>query len=242
MSALARSLTFSSSEEKAHEATATPSTESFTLKGRNGEGHVTFSFTRETQEGRNGENRVVFLKTITKVDGKLILLTPREQQVFLFLASHVGHACTKEMLLEHLYGGWGEPELKIIDVFVCKLRKKLTGTSLEGCIKTIWGRGYTIGEPESALRLVESTVSQMRVAGPFGLTIGVEDLPASDTVRWVAQKKALLVWAVNGGLLSPDEAQQRYPTLSLEEFERWRTLAGIHGAKGLRTTRLQSYR
>jgi two-component system cell cycle response regulator CtrA len=58
---------------------------------------------------------------------------------------------TKEMFLNHLYGGMDEPELKIIDVFICKLRKKLANAS-QGCnyIETVWGRGYVLREPNEA--------------------------------------------------------------------------------------------
>ena len=55
----------------------------------------------------------------------------------------------KEMFLNHLYGGMDEPELKIIDVFICKLRKKLsTAMDGENYIQTVWGRGYVLRDPE----------------------------------------------------------------------------------------------
>ncbi|MGB8274130.1 MAG: helix-turn-helix domain-containing protein, partial [Alphaproteobacteria bacterium] len=59
-----------------------------------------------------------------------------------------GTTLTKEMFLNHLYGGMDEPELKIIDVFICKLRKKLANAS-EGrnFIETVWGRGYVLRDP-----------------------------------------------------------------------------------------------
>ena len=59
-----------------------------------------------------------------------------------------GTTLTKEMFLNHLYGGMDEPELKIIDVFVCKLRKKLVeATGEDSCIQTVWGRGYVRKDP-----------------------------------------------------------------------------------------------
>ena len=58
-----------------------------------------------------------------------------------------GMVLTKEAFLNHLYGGMDEPEVKIIDVFVCKLRKKLARAGADGVIGTIWGRGYVIREP-----------------------------------------------------------------------------------------------
>src|SRR5918996_1312606 len=67
---------------------------------------------------------------------------------------------TKEMFLNHLYGGMDEPELKIIDVFVCKLRKKLaTATGGENYIETVWGRGYVLRETEEAAVPVKKAVN-----------------------------------------------------------------------------------
>ena len=58
-----------------------------------------------------------------------------------------GMVLTKEAFLNHLYGGMDEPEMKIIDVFVCKLRKKLAQAGGGNLIGTVWGRGYMIREP-----------------------------------------------------------------------------------------------
>ena len=54
------------------------------------------------------------------------------------------------MFLNHLYGGMDEPELKIIDVFICKLRKKLAQAGADNLIATVWGRGYVLREPTEA--------------------------------------------------------------------------------------------
>ena len=65
------------------------------------------------------------------------------------LSLRKGTTLTKEMFLNHLYGGMDEPELKIIDVFVCKLRKKLaSATNGDNYIETVWGRGYVLRDPE----------------------------------------------------------------------------------------------
>ena len=65
------------------------------------------------------------------------------------LSLRKGTTLTKEMFLNHLYGGMDEPELKIIDVFICKLRKKLAGASKgKNYIETVWGRGYVLREPQ----------------------------------------------------------------------------------------------
>ena len=64
------------------------------------------------------------------------------------LSLRKGTTLTKEMFLNHLYGGIDEPELKIIDVFVCRLRKKLVeATGEDSCIQTVWGRGYVLKDP-----------------------------------------------------------------------------------------------
>ena len=79
------------------------------------------------------------------------------------------------------------------------------------------------------------------VIGPLGEVLTLENLPAADTTRWVVRRKAEVVAAVSGGLLTVDEACERY-NLTDEEFEGWERLYARHGAKGLRTTRLQQYR
>jgi len=60
-----------------------------------------------------------------------------------------GVVLTKEMFLNHLYGGMDEPEAKIIDVFICKLRKKLVGFGAGDLIATVWGRGYMMRDPSA---------------------------------------------------------------------------------------------
>ena len=83
-----------------------------------------------------------------EVAGNRVHLTGKEYQMLELLSLRKGTTLTKEMFLNHLYGGMDEPELKIIDVFICKLRKKLANAS-EGLnyIETVWGRGYVLREP-----------------------------------------------------------------------------------------------
>jgi two-component system, cell cycle response regulator CtrA len=84
-------------------------------------------------------------------DGKSVHLTGKEYQMLELLSLRKGTTLTKEMFLNHLYGGMDEPELKIIDVFICKLRKKLSqATEGENYIETVWGRGYVLRDPEPA--------------------------------------------------------------------------------------------
>jgi two-component system cell cycle response regulator CtrA len=84
-----------------------------------------------------------------EVDGKQLHLTSKEYGIIELLSLRKGSTLTKEMFLNHLYGGMDEPEVKIIDVFICKLRKKIEKISPEGghCIETVWGRGYVLRDP-----------------------------------------------------------------------------------------------
>jgi two-component system cell cycle response regulator CtrA len=82
--------------------------------------------------------------------GKSVHLTGKEYQMLELLSLRKGTTLTKEMFLNHLYGGMDEPELKIIDVFICKLRKKLSeATGGDNYIETVWGRGYVLRDPET---------------------------------------------------------------------------------------------
>jgi len=86
-----------------------------------------------------------------EVDGTPVHLTGKEYGILELLTLRKGTTLTKEMFLNHLYGGMDEPELKIIDVFVCKLRKKIsTATGGSHYIDTVWGRGYVLRDPEQA--------------------------------------------------------------------------------------------
>jgi two-component system, cell cycle response regulator CtrA len=86
-------------------------------------------------------------KTV-EVDQERVHLTGKEYQMLELLSLRKGTTLTKEMFLNHLYGGLDEPELKIIDVFICKLRKKLAAsTGGNHYIETVWGRGYVLRDP-----------------------------------------------------------------------------------------------
>ncbi len=87
------------------------------------------------------------------VNGHRVHLTTKEYQIFELLSLRKGATLTKETFLNHLYGGMDEPEVKIIDVFICKLRKKLaTATGGKHYIETVWGRGYVLHNSEDASR------------------------------------------------------------------------------------------
>jgi two-component system, cell cycle response regulator CtrA len=89
-------------------------------------------------------------KTV-EVNKQRVHLTGKEYHMFELLSLRKGTTLTKEMFLNHLYGGMDEPELKIIDVFICKLRKKLqVATGGQHYIETVWGRGYVLRDPDAS--------------------------------------------------------------------------------------------
>ena len=97
---------------------------------------------------RTGRINVNLDAKTVDVDGRSVHLTGKEYQMLELLSLRKGTTLTKEMFLNHLYGGMDEPELKIIDVFICKLRKKLSqATGGDNHIETIWGRGYVLRDP-----------------------------------------------------------------------------------------------
>jgi two-component system, cell cycle response regulator CtrA len=94
-------------------------------------------------------------------EGRRLHVTGKEYSILELLSLRKGTTLTKEMFLDHLYGGMDEPELKIIDVFICKLRKKLAeATGGEHYIETVWGRRYVLKDPEP----VEPRLQQAAVA------------------------------------------------------------------------------
>ena len=98
---------------------------------------------------RTGRLVVNMEARLVEVDGKRLHVTGKEYSILELLSLRKGTTMTKEMFLDHLYGGIDEPELKIIDVFICKLRKKIQQmTSGEHYIETVWGRGYMLKDPE----------------------------------------------------------------------------------------------
>jgi two-component system, cell cycle response regulator CtrA len=122
--------------------------------------HITINLDSRTVEG----------------DGRPIHLTSKEYGILELLALRKGSLLTKEIFLNHLYGGIDEPDLKIIDVFVCKLRKKLSeasgGTNF---IETVWGRGYILRDDDnnaaaetiSSLSDEDETEEESRVVKPL---------------------------------------------------------------------------
>jgi len=99
----------------------------------------------------NGELKVNLDTKAVEVNGQRVHLTTKEYEMLELLWLRKGTTLTKEMFLNHLYGGMDEPELKIIDVFICKLRKKLQAANGgRPYIETVWGRGYVLRDSADA--------------------------------------------------------------------------------------------
>ncbi|GBQ24460.1 response regulator transcription factor [Gluconacetobacter sacchari] len=80
------------------------------------------------------------------VKDRLVHLTGKEYMILELLMLRRGTVLSKFAFLDHLYGGMDEPEMKIIDVFICKLRKKLQQAGAKDVITTVWGQGYMMRE------------------------------------------------------------------------------------------------
>jgi two-component system cell cycle response regulator CtrA len=100
---------------------------------------------------RTGKMMINLDNHVVEVEDQPLHLTGKEYGILELLSLRKGTTLTKEMFLNHLYGGIDEPELKIIDVFVCKLRKKIAqATGGDHYIETVWGRGYVLRDPVEA--------------------------------------------------------------------------------------------
>ena len=102
---------------------------------------------------QTGDLIVDLSKKKVEVNGLRVHLTGKEYQILELLSLRKGTTLSKEMFLNHLYGDMDEPDAKIIDVFICKLRKKLAGASGGNeFIETLWSRGYTLSESTMVAR------------------------------------------------------------------------------------------
>ena len=100
---------------------------------------------------RTGRLTVNLNAHTVEIDSKPVHLTSKEYGILELLSLRKGTTLTKEMFLNHLYGGMDEPEPKIIDVFICKLRKKISkAAGGDNFIETVWGRGYVLRDPTEA--------------------------------------------------------------------------------------------
>ncbi|MGF1477730.1 MAG: response regulator transcription factor CtrA [Geminicoccaceae bacterium] len=101
---------------------------------------------------KTGKLTVNFDTRSVEAEGRRLHVTGKEYSILELLSLRKGTTLTKEMFLDHLYGGMDEPELKIIDVFICKLRKKIAGvTGGDHYIETVWGRGYVLKDPDQVV-------------------------------------------------------------------------------------------
>ena len=115
---------------------------------------------------RTGKLSVNLDTSTVEVDGQPLHLTGKEYGILQLLSLRKGTTLTKEMFLNHLYGGMDDPGLKIIDVFICKLRKKLaSATEGENYIETVWGRGYVLRDPQEQSGMV---AAEAVAASPTG--------------------------------------------------------------------------
>jgi two-component system cell cycle response regulator CtrA len=113
---------------------------------------------------RTGKLAVNLDTKTVEVNGQRVHLTGKEYSMLELLSLRKGTTLTKEMFLNHLYGGMDEPELKIIDVFICKLRKKLAAaTDGDNYIETVWGRGYVLRDPNESSESAEQEMAQAAV-------------------------------------------------------------------------------
>src|ERR1700751_2010111 len=124
---------------------------------------------------RTGDITVNLDAKTVDVTGSRVHLTGKEYQMLELLSLRKGTTLTKEMFLNHLYGGMDEPEIKIIDVFICKLRKKLAqATDGNPYIETVWGRGYVLRDS------AEAAAATPPALPPSGITTLLWALAAAD--------------------------------------------------------------
>jgi two-component system cell cycle response regulator CtrA len=103
------------------------------------------------------------------VSGEPVHLTGKEYAMLELMVLRKGTVLTKEAFLNHLYGGMDEPEVKIIDVFICKLRKKLAAAGAGDIIGTVWGRGYTVRD-QAKPSVPNVVLSQLLASAPEAMS------------------------------------------------------------------------
>ncbi len=108
---------------------------------------------------RVGKLKIDVERRTLHANGERIHVTGKEFQMLELLATRQGTTVTKGMFLDHLYGGAYEPVMKIIDVFICKLRKKISAACGENYIETIWGRGYVMRDPQEDVGEIRRALS-----------------------------------------------------------------------------------
>jgi two-component system, cell cycle response regulator CtrA len=156
---------------------------------------------------------------LVKVNGAPIHLTGKEYQMVELMALRRGSVITKEAFLDHLYGGLDEPELKIVDVFICKIRKKLGPAADQ--LETSWGRGYRlVAEPTPTAQPIDRDANT-QARGIKGRI--VERLRAGDAT--FAELQAMDIrWASASlrGILSQLHAEGRVVNVGLPRHALYR--------------------
>ena len=190
-----------------------------------GVNEMTLTFHVPAFSARIGDVEVTVAENgIVRVNDEPIFLTHSEQAFLLLLAQGRGQVRTPGMLFAGLYSGVLSVDLKILDVFACKIRSKLGNfhETAASVVKTVWGRGYAFGSPA-----VEP------VAAPQGFP--------SPEDRWVPSRKAHVITAIRRGSVSQDDVLTFYPDLSAQELIEWLQIFELFGQAGLRSTRTLAY-
>lgn len=140
--------------------------------------------------------------TVT-IEGQVISFTNKEAALLSYLHAAEGRVRTPRMIMDHLYKDDPEPsDMKIIDVYICRIRTKLKPVKLQNHLRTVWGRGFAWGTPKKDAE---------PVAG-FDLPSGLE--------RWASSRKRQVLKALDEGL-EMDALLAFYPDLSREEIAEW---------------------
>lgn len=173
------------------------------------------------------------------VNGSIITNSFHKTALLRMLCEAPGQILTWNTFATRVYGPdssiW--PINKILDVYICKLRKALKSATGRNLIETAWGRGYRldVSIPDPLKPTVTKSVS--RIIGPMGSPITTRDLPdPSKPIRWVISKKATVAMLVDRGAISTEDVLKYYPDLPESELEQWIALIKIGGMKALRQT------
>lgn len=182
-----------------------------------------------------------------KVNGTGVALTQAEMKVLKHLLGRTRGrfaVSTKLMLMKHLYGADYKREVipgsKIIDVLICKLRKKIAEVAGEDFVPHVWGRGWMLHEvgEEGLAPPVRPTRAGV-VRDDRGRLLSAADLPRMDC-RWTLDKKRIVLTLIRQNILTMEEAWRTY-RLSESEYLEWHTQFQVHGASGLRVSRTNEY-
>ncbi|MEZ5837964.1 MAG: response regulator transcription factor [Geminicoccaceae bacterium] len=147
-----------------------------------------------TPEIKLGRMTLDLVTRTVKIDGVPLKVTAKEYTILELLALRRGQPLTKEIFLDHLYGGEDEPEQKIIDVFICKLRKKISAINHnKHNIETVWGRGYVLKDltddppPPMQAEMQQNAPGLAEHATPFEGAGDMNEIPAENEIELLMQ-------------------------------------------------------